>query len=104
MRYVRCYRCEAIQCRGDNIRPTSIRIADYYVNPGLLRRISLTTYRKCGGGFAKTGRAMPCPPTGAGASLIRGDASQGTLRRGDGAMWASPPTLDRKKGFRTSLI
>ncbi|MDR0936479.1 MAG: hypothetical protein LBM98_07370 [Oscillospiraceae bacterium] len=27
----------------------------------MLRRISLTTYRKCGGGFAMTGRAMPCP-------------------------------------------
>ncbi|MDR0937594.1 MAG: hypothetical protein LBM98_13040 [Oscillospiraceae bacterium] len=27
----------------------------------MLRRISLTTYRKCGGGFAKTGRAAPCP-------------------------------------------
>jgi hypothetical protein len=60
-RYVQCYRCEAIQCRGDNIQPTSLRIAGYYVNPGLLRRISLTTYRKCGGGFAKTGRAKPCP-------------------------------------------
>ncbi|MDR0935202.1 MAG: hypothetical protein LBM98_00805 [Oscillospiraceae bacterium] len=56
-RYVQRYRCEAIQCRGDNIQ----RIAGYYVNPGLLRRISLTTYRKCGGGFAKTGRASPCP-------------------------------------------
>ncbi|MDR0936234.1 MAG: hypothetical protein LBM98_06100 [Oscillospiraceae bacterium] len=58
MRYVQCYRCEAIQCRKRNIRPTSngIRIAGAYVNPGLLRRVSLTTYRKCGGGFAKTVR------------------------------------------------
>ncbi|MDR0937056.1 MAG: hypothetical protein LBM98_10285 [Oscillospiraceae bacterium] len=30
------------------------------------------TYRKCSGGFAKAGRALPCPPTGAGASPIRG--------------------------------
>ncbi|MDR0937125.1 MAG: hypothetical protein LBM98_10630 [Oscillospiraceae bacterium] len=32
------------------------------------------TYRKCGGGFAKTGRASPCPPrrARAGASLLRG--------------------------------
>ncbi|MDR0935363.1 MAG: hypothetical protein LBM98_01630 [Oscillospiraceae bacterium] len=37
---------------------------DYYVNPGLLRRISLTTYRKCGGGFAKTGLASPSPAPG----------------------------------------
>ncbi|MDR0935123.1 MAG: hypothetical protein LBM98_00405 [Oscillospiraceae bacterium] len=27
----------------------------------MLRRISLTTYRKCGGGFAKTGWAKPSP-------------------------------------------
>ncbi|MDR0937528.1 MAG: hypothetical protein LBM98_12705 [Oscillospiraceae bacterium] len=38
-----------------------LRIVGLYVNPGLLRRVSLTTYRKCGGGFAMTGRAMPCP-------------------------------------------
>ncbi|MDR0935762.1 MAG: hypothetical protein LBM98_03665 [Oscillospiraceae bacterium] len=66
MRYVLCYRCEAIQCREDNIRLTSPRIAEYYVNPGLLRRISLTTYRKCGGGFAKTGRVALPPRTARG--------------------------------------
>ncbi|MDR0937374.1 MAG: hypothetical protein LBM98_11925, partial [Oscillospiraceae bacterium] len=33
-----------------------LRIAGAYVNPGLLRRISLTTYRTWGGGFAKTVR------------------------------------------------
>ncbi|MDR0937304.1 MAG: hypothetical protein LBM98_11550, partial [Oscillospiraceae bacterium] len=38
-----------------------LRIADHYVNPGLLRRITFTTYRKCGGGFAKTGWAKPSP-------------------------------------------
>ncbi|MDR0935814.1 MAG: hypothetical protein LBM98_03930 [Oscillospiraceae bacterium] len=37
-RYVGCYRCEAIQCRERNIRYVS---QDYYVNPGLLRRISM---------------------------------------------------------------
>ncbi|MDR0937009.1 MAG: hypothetical protein LBM98_10050 [Oscillospiraceae bacterium] len=40
MRYVQCYRCEAIQCREGNIRLTSLRIVKLYVNPGLLRRIS----------------------------------------------------------------
>ncbi|MDR0935931.1 MAG: hypothetical protein LBM98_04530 [Oscillospiraceae bacterium] len=40
-----------------------LRIAGVYVNPGLLRRISLTTYLECGGGFAMTG---------AGASPIQG--------------------------------
>ncbi|MDR0937369.1 MAG: hypothetical protein LBM98_11885 [Oscillospiraceae bacterium] len=35
------YRCEAIQCREDNIRPTCLGIAGYYVNPGLLRRVSM---------------------------------------------------------------
>ncbi|MDR0937340.1 MAG: hypothetical protein LBM98_11730 [Oscillospiraceae bacterium] len=57
-RYVGRYRREAIQCRGDNIR---ITYRGFCVNPGLLRRISLTTYHKCGGGFAMTGRALPCP-------------------------------------------
>ncbi|MDR0935086.1 MAG: hypothetical protein LBM98_00215 [Oscillospiraceae bacterium] len=47
------------------LRLTSIRIAGYYVNPGLLRRISSTTYRKCGGGFAMTGRGKPSPHSGA---------------------------------------
>ncbi|MDR0936184.1 MAG: hypothetical protein LBM98_05820 [Oscillospiraceae bacterium] len=51
----------------------------------MLRRISLTTYRKCGGGFAKTvrrrahhgqGEALPCP---------------GALRR-DGGRWTRPRT------------
>ncbi|MDR0935602.1 MAG: hypothetical protein LBM98_02845 [Oscillospiraceae bacterium] len=29
MRYVGRYRCEAIQCRGENIRPTSCALRDY---------------------------------------------------------------------------
>ncbi|MDR0937141.1 MAG: hypothetical protein LBM98_10710, partial [Oscillospiraceae bacterium] len=53
MRYVGRYRCEAIQCREDNIRPTYLGclrqpwIASPHIN---------ATYRKCGGGFAKTVR------------------------------------------------
>ncbi|MDR0935871.1 MAG: hypothetical protein LBM98_04230 [Oscillospiraceae bacterium] len=39
-RYVGRYRHEAIQCRECNIRLTYLRIAGFYVNPGLLRRIS----------------------------------------------------------------
>ncbi|MDR0935819.1 MAG: hypothetical protein LBM98_03955 [Oscillospiraceae bacterium] len=39
-RYVGRYRHEAIQCRECNIRLTYLRIVNYYVNPGLLRRIS----------------------------------------------------------------
>ncbi|MDR0937535.1 MAG: hypothetical protein LBM98_12740, partial [Oscillospiraceae bacterium] len=75
-RYVGRYRREAIQCRGDNIRPTCLSIAGFYVNPGLLRRVSLTTYRKCGGGFAKTGRAyaLPCP------GAMRRDGGRGYVR------------------------
>ncbi|MDR0937653.1 MAG: hypothetical protein LBM98_13340 [Oscillospiraceae bacterium] len=60
-RYVGRYRHEAIQCRECNIRLTCLRIAGLYVNPGLLRRITFPTYRKCGGGFAKTGWACPAP-------------------------------------------
>ncbi|MDR0937188.1 MAG: hypothetical protein LBM98_10945 [Oscillospiraceae bacterium] len=83
MRYVQCYRCEAIQCRGRNIRPTYLRIAEYYVNPGLLRRISLTTYRKCGGGFAKTGRASPCPAPFRRTTTGRGKPRPYRVRRYD---------------------
>ncbi|MDR0935387.1 MAG: hypothetical protein LBM98_01750, partial [Oscillospiraceae bacterium] len=50
-------------------------IAGYYVNPGLLRRISLTTYRECGGGFAKTGRAKPCPVPALCAGTVDGVTS-----------------------------
>ncbi|MDR0935224.1 MAG: hypothetical protein LBM98_00915 [Oscillospiraceae bacterium] len=69
LRYVQCYRCEAIQCRERNIRPTYRRIVR---QPWIASPHIIATYRKCGGGFAKTGRAAPCPPTGAGASLLRG--------------------------------
>ncbi|MDR0935077.1 MAG: hypothetical protein LBM98_00170 [Oscillospiraceae bacterium] len=52
-----------------------MRIAGYYVNPGLLRRVSLTTYRKCGGGFAKTGRGKPCPVPAQCAGTVDGVTS-----------------------------
>ncbi|MDR0935068.1 MAG: hypothetical protein LBM98_00125 [Oscillospiraceae bacterium] len=58
-RYVERYRCEAIQCRGDNIRTTYRRILR---QPWIASPHIIATYRKCGGGFAMTG---------AGASLIR---------------------------------
>ncbi|MDR0936018.1 MAG: hypothetical protein LBM98_04975 [Oscillospiraceae bacterium] len=50
---------------------TSYVSQDYYVNPGLLRRISLTTYRKCGGGFAKTVRRYGAPRAGLRPALSR---------------------------------
>ncbi|MDR0937065.1 MAG: hypothetical protein LBM98_10330 [Oscillospiraceae bacterium] len=53
---------------------TSLRIADDYVNPGLLRRISSTTYRKCGGGFAKTVRRGGAPRAGLCPALSRRNA------------------------------
>ncbi|MDR0935919.1 MAG: hypothetical protein LBM98_04470 [Oscillospiraceae bacterium] len=42
-----------------------------YVNPGLLRRISLTTYRKFGGGFAMTVRRGGAPRAGQRPALSR---------------------------------
>ncbi|MDR0935518.1 MAG: hypothetical protein LBM98_02415 [Oscillospiraceae bacterium] len=68
----------------------TVRIVGVYVNPGLLRRISSTTYRKCGGGFAKTvrrrahhgqGVALPCP------GALRRDGGRGYAIR---ARQASP--------------
>ncbi|MDR0937106.1 MAG: hypothetical protein LBM98_10535 [Oscillospiraceae bacterium] len=62
-RYVGRYRCEAIQCREDNIRLTYRRIVR---QPWIASLRFIGAYRKCGGGFAKTGRALPCPaPCGA---------------------------------------
>ncbi|MDR0935571.1 MAG: hypothetical protein LBM98_02680 [Oscillospiraceae bacterium] len=68
MRYVPIYRCEAIQCREDNIRTTYRRVLR---QPWIASPHFIGTYRKCGGGFAKTvrrgrttGRALPCPLRG----------------------------------------
>ncbi|MDR0935310.1 MAG: hypothetical protein LBM98_01360 [Oscillospiraceae bacterium] len=70
-----CEPREAIQAQFP--RP-NLRIIQYYVNPGLLRRISPTTYRKCGGGFAMTGRASPCPvPAHCAGTLDVGCAAHG---------------------------
>ncbi|MDR0935901.1 MAG: hypothetical protein LBM98_04380 [Oscillospiraceae bacterium] len=57
-RYVGRYRCEAIQCRGDNIQPTYRKVLR---QPWIASPHFIGTYRKCGGGFAKTGRAKPSP-------------------------------------------
>ncbi|MDR0936360.1 MAG: hypothetical protein LBM98_06775 [Oscillospiraceae bacterium] len=76
----------------------------------MLRRISLTTYRKCGGGFAKTGRGKPCPRARRGepprrtqpsskpskAPLFRG----GCLRRGGGCRNPRPNPIPSVEGCR----
>ncbi|MDR0936211.1 MAG: hypothetical protein LBM98_05985 [Oscillospiraceae bacterium] len=67
MRYVECYRCEAIQCRGDNIRLTYRRVLrqPWIASPHTdLRNSTMRAFRRP----RRTGFAM----TGAGASLIRG--------------------------------
>ncbi|MDR0936590.1 MAG: hypothetical protein LBM98_07925 [Oscillospiraceae bacterium] len=56
LRYVQRYRCEAIQCRERNIRLTYRRIVR---QPWIASPHIICTYRKCGGGFAKTGWACP---------------------------------------------
>ncbi|MDR0937248.1 MAG: hypothetical protein LBM98_11265 [Oscillospiraceae bacterium] len=58
MRYVPSYRCEAIQCREDNIQTTYRRLLR---QPWIASPHNTCTYRKCGGGFAMTGRARPAP-------------------------------------------
>ncbi|MDR0935328.1 MAG: hypothetical protein LBM98_01450 [Oscillospiraceae bacterium] len=74
MRYVGRYRCEAIQCRGRNIRTTYRRILR---QPWIASPHIICTYRKCGGGFAMTGE---------GASLIRGLDGGYAIRAGQGAL------------------
>ncbi|MDR0937617.1 MAG: hypothetical protein LBM98_13155 [Oscillospiraceae bacterium] len=85
MRYVGRYRREAIQCREDNIQPTSLRIAGFYVNPGLLRRVSMVriasaeaaSQRRCAGAaHLGQGEALPCP------GAMRRDGGRGTRPRG----------------------
>ncbi|MDR0937380.1 MAG: hypothetical protein LBM98_11955 [Oscillospiraceae bacterium] len=69
------------------------RIAGYYVNPGLLRRISLTTYRKCGGGFAKTGWATPSPVPAHCAGTVDAGRVRARQKRGNhpAAYGGTPP-------------
>ncbi|MDR0935714.1 MAG: hypothetical protein LBM98_03415 [Oscillospiraceae bacterium] len=57
-RYVGRYRCEAIQCREENIRTTYRRLLR---QPWIASPHFNGTYRECGGGFAKTGWAKPSP-------------------------------------------
>ncbi|MDR0936348.1 MAG: hypothetical protein LBM98_06715 [Oscillospiraceae bacterium] len=59
-RYAECYRCEAIQCRGDNIRLTYLKLLR---QPWIASPHYTCTYRECGGGFAMTVES---------ASLLRG--------------------------------
>jgi hypothetical protein len=82
LRYVQCIGTKQSSAGGITY---VLRIADYYVNPGLLRRISLTTYHKCGGGFAMTvrrgahhgqGQALSCP------RALRGNVGRGCALRG----------------------
>ncbi|MDR0935647.1 MAG: hypothetical protein LBM98_03070 [Oscillospiraceae bacterium] len=93
MRYVGCSRCEAIQCRGDNIRTTYRRCLR---QPWIASPHLMGTYRECGGGFAKTGWAKPSPPrtARAGASLLRGfgrGLRPRTARGTTPALRATPP-------------
>ncbi|MDR0936933.1 MAG: hypothetical protein LBM98_09650 [Oscillospiraceae bacterium] len=71
----------------------------------MLRRVSLTTYRKCGGGFAKTVRRPGAPRAGHSPALFRrlaperwtGDAS---ARRGNhpAACGRHPSTVGIRTG------
>ncbi|MDR0936172.1 MAG: hypothetical protein LBM98_05760 [Oscillospiraceae bacterium] len=65
MRYVQGYRCEAIQCRGDNIRLAYRRCLrqPWIASPHIdLRNSTMGAFRRPRRtGFAKTGRASPCP-------------------------------------------
>ncbi|MDR0937391.1 MAG: hypothetical protein LBM98_12010 [Oscillospiraceae bacterium] len=90
-RYVGRYRCEAIQCRGDNIRMYRRCLRQPWIASPRFNG----TYRKCGGGFAKTvrrrahhgqGAALPCP------GALRRDGGRGYVRalRGEGGFETRP--------------
>ncbi|MDR0936054.1 MAG: hypothetical protein LBM98_05155 [Oscillospiraceae bacterium] len=78
MRYVGRYRCEAIQCRGETIRTTYRRILR---QPWIASPHNNSTYRKCGGGFAKTGLASPSPVPAQCAGTL--DGGRVRARRGE---------------------
>ncbi|MDR0935579.1 MAG: hypothetical protein LBM98_02730 [Oscillospiraceae bacterium] len=85
MRYVRCYRCEAIQCRGDNIRTTYRRCLrqPWIASPHITNYVSQVRrrLRKDGLGFA-----LPCP------GAMRRDGGRGYVRarRGEGGFETRP--------------
>ncbi|MDR0937556.1 MAG: hypothetical protein LBM98_12845 [Oscillospiraceae bacterium] len=85
LRYVGRYRCEAIQCRGDNIRLAYRRPLR---QPWIASPHIIATYRKCGGGFAKTGRASPCPVPAQCAGTVDGGCVR--ARRGKGGFETRP--------------
>ncbi|MDR0936061.1 MAG: hypothetical protein LBM98_05190 [Oscillospiraceae bacterium] len=79
-RYVGRYRCEAIQCRGDNIR---LAYRTILRQPWIASPRFNSTYRKCGGGFEMTGRAKPCPVPAQCAGTVDGATSaHGAWRAG----------------------
>ncbi|MDR0937336.1 MAG: hypothetical protein LBM98_11710 [Oscillospiraceae bacterium] len=74
MRYVGRYRCEAIQCRGENIRICGLR--HWIAAPVSILRIASVPR------LAKTGRALPCPRALRGESprrLRRHPSQEGNL-------------------------
>ncbi|MDR0936179.1 MAG: hypothetical protein LBM98_05795 [Oscillospiraceae bacterium] len=94
MRYAGRYRREAIQCRERNIRTTYRRILR---QPWIASPHIKGTYRKCGGGFAKTGRASPCPVPAQCAGTVDGVTSA------HGAGWAGlkpAPTYPARRNPR----
>ncbi|MDR0936515.1 MAG: hypothetical protein LBM98_07550 [Oscillospiraceae bacterium] len=67
----RTYRRAAIQCRERNIRTTYRRVLR---QPWIASPHFIGTYRKCGGGFAKTVRRDGAPRAGQSPALSRRNA------------------------------
>ncbi|MDR0937675.1 MAG: hypothetical protein LBM98_13455 [Oscillospiraceae bacterium] len=81
-RYVQCYRCEAIQCREDNIRPTSyvptyLRLLrqPWIASPHIINYVSQVRRRLRKDG---QGEALPCP------GAMRRDGGRGCAAHGAG--------------------
>ncbi|MDR0937305.1 MAG: hypothetical protein LBM98_11555, partial [Oscillospiraceae bacterium] len=95
-----------IQCREDNIRTTYRRCLR---QPWIASPHITTTYRKCGGGFAKMGRAKPCPVPAHCAGTA--DDGRARARRGEpprryavrslpGGEWTRPRTARGRAGLK----
>ncbi|MDR0936651.1 MAG: hypothetical protein LBM98_08230 [Oscillospiraceae bacterium] len=93
LQYVERYRCEAIQCRGDNIRTTYRRIVrqPWIASPHIINYVSQVRWRLRKDG---QGDALPCP------GAMRRDGVRGYVPAGRGLRNAIVNATTRWAGLK----